>query len=229
MYHTNAFGQRISIMPRLRYAKKPEGEEGGGGEPKDGDEVELDGEKFKFPVATAVADMTTEQAAEYWRHEAKKQQKKKADLPSDYAQFKADSEKLAKLEAEKLPEQERLLNEARDKARREGEVIGAERYLKEAVKGRFQAITGKKDEDVDTAFAHVDALSFVDDKGELDTEAIKKFAATFGTGSGAGTDPVRDALQRRTPSAGSGGATSIAERRQATRDRMSKKTNQTNS
>lgn len=220
MFRTNAFGQRVYCKPRLVSVDPPDGGGGGDGD-KPKDEVELDGEKFKFPTETAVDAMTPEQAKEYWRHEAKKQQKKKAEPPADYAQLKADSEKLAKLEQEKLPEQERLIAQARDEARREGEVIGSERYLIEAVKGRFQALTKKKDEEVETAFAHVDAQSFVDDKGNLDVEAIKKFAATFGTGSGADNDPVREALNRTRP-AGGGGGESIAERRKATRDKLTK-------
>lgn len=219
MFRIDAFGNRVLCMPRLSFNG-----DGGAGAGDEAEVVELDGEKFNFPPKTAVADMTDAQAREYWRHEAKKQQKKQPKKPADYDQLKKDSEDLAKLRMEKLPEDERKLEQAREQARLEGEVIGSEKYLKEAVKGRFQALTKLPDEDVETAFAHVDATSFVDDNGDLDIEAVKKFASTFGLkgDSENDNDPVRDALRNKR-SAGGGKELTMAERREAARDRMSKK------
>lgn len=232
MFGFDAFGQRVLCSPRLSFmAPKPDPTGAGGAnkdpaKPKKGDPVEFDGEKFDFPAETAVADMTPAESAEYWRHQAKKQQKKLKDAkPADYDQLKADAAELARRKAEELPEQERQLNEARDEARREGENIGAERYLKDAVQGKFQALTGMKDEDADKVFAHLDVRSFVDAEGNLDADAIADYASTHGSvaaAGGHGPDPVRDSVRRQRP-AGDGGGLSMKERREAARERLTKK------
>lgn len=221
MFRTNAFGQRINCTPRLRFVDPPEG--GDGGQGGGAEEVELDGEKFTFPTGTAVADMTAEQKAEYWRHQSKKQQKQK-NAPADYAQLQADAAELAQLKAAQLPEQERLIAAAREEARREGENIGAEKHLKTAVRAKFQLLTGKTDDEVDTTFEHVDALSFTDDKGEIVAEKLKAFADTFGVknDSQQQRDPVAEALARSRAAGGGTGGSSIADKRKATRESLTK-------
>jgi hypothetical protein len=226
MFRFDAFGQRVPCSPRLSYmAPKPD-PSGGGTGADDDVSVELDGEKFAFPAGTAVKDMTPDQAAEYWRHEAKKQQKKAPKKPADYDKLQADSAELARIRAEQTPEEQRKEQERLDEARREGENIGAERYLKDAVQGKFQALTGMKDEDADKVFAHLDVRSFVDDEGNLDTSAITEYASTHGSagdGGGHGPDPVRDSVNRQRPAGGGGGGQSMKERREATAARLTKK------
>lgn len=171
-----------------------------------------------FPSDTAVADMKPEEQAAYWRAESKKQQKK-ADEKSDYDKLKADSEELARVKAKNATDEEKAIEEAR----REGENIGAERYLKDAVKGRFQALTGKTDEEVETVFAHVDPKSFVDEKGDIVAGKLKTFAEGFGKKDEGGKhkDPVAEALERQRQAA-SGSGSSISEKRKATRESMTK-------
>ncbi|WP_382307295.1 hypothetical protein [Herbiconiux sp. UC225_62] len=211
MFRINAFGQRIYCNPYLRFVDPPEGTEnggGGGGNPDD----------LGFPKDTPLTDMTPEQQAAYWRNEAKKQQKR-AEGFSDYEQLKADAAELARLKAENATEQEKAIEEAR----RDGENIGAERYLKDAVQGRFQALTGKTEEEVATAFAHVDPKSFTDDKGAIDADKLKAFAEVFGTKTPSGNtpDPVAEALARQR-AAGGGSGSSIAEKRKETRESLTK-------
>jgi hypothetical protein len=170
-----------------------------------------------FPAETPLEQMTSEQQAAYWKFQARKHENE-AKSRADYDDLKAKADELAELKAKSQTEQEKALEEARDKALREGENIGAERYLKDAVMGRFQALTGKSDDDVAKAFAHVDAHSFVDEKGDLNVAALQEFAGTFGpTDSGNGTpaDPVKAALerQRNGAAAGGSGSGSIAEMR----------------
>jgi len=228
MFTIDAFGQRALCSPRLSFmAPKPDPAGGGGGGGGGDDQsVELDGEKFAFPAKTAVADMTPDQRAEYWRHEAKKQQSKAPKKPKDYDQLAADSAELARIRAEQTPKEQREEQERLDEARREGENTGAEKYLKDAVQGKFQALTGMKDEDADKVFAHLDVRSFVDDEGNLDADAIADYASTHGSvgeGGGHGPDPVRDAVRRQRPAGAGGGGQSMRERREAEAARLTKK------
>jgi hypothetical protein len=155
-----------------------------------------------YPLETPVADMPAEQQAAYWRHEAKKQQKKTDGV--DIAKLQADAAELAALKAASATDQDKALEEAR----REGEVIGAEKYLKGAVKGSFRALTGMSKEDVETAFAHVDASSFTGADGAIDDEKLEQFAATFGQNAGGAPgsiqDPVAEALRRQQAGGGGG-------------------------
>ncbi len=169
-----------------------------------------------FPAETPIEQMTAEQQAAYWKFQARKHENE-AKSRADYDDLKAKADELAQIKAANQTDQEKALNDARDEARREGENIGAERYLKDAVMGRFQALTGKNDDDVAKAFAHVDAHSFVTDTGDLDVDALKEFAGTFGSATSSSTpaDPVKAALerQRNGAAAGSSGSGSINEMR----------------
>lgn len=171
-----------------------------------------------FPSETPVADMTETQQTAYWRFTAKKKTKELEGI--DLTKLQADAAELATLKAANATDQDKALEEAR----REGEVIGAEKHLKTAVRAKFQLLTGKTDEEVETTFAHVDALSFTDDKGEIVAEKLKAFADTFGP-KGDGNKPedaVAAALARARQAAG-GTGTSIADKRKATREAMTPK------
>ena len=212
MFRLNAFGQRIICNPYLRFIDPPSGGDGGSGgggnQPED----------LGFPKDTAVAEMTPEQQAAYWRNQAKVQQRK-ADERSDYDKLKADSAELEKLRADNATDAEKALEDAR----REGENIGAERYLKNAVTAEFRALTGKTKEEVDAVFAHVDPKSFVDDKGDIVADKLETFAAGFGKKDDGGKhkDPVAEALERQRQAA-SGSGSSISEKRKETRESMTK-------
>lgn len=168
-----------------------------------------------FPLETAVADMKPEEQAAYWRAEAKKQQKKNEGV--DIEKLQADAAELAKLRTQNSTEAEKAVEDAR----REGENIGAERYLKDAVMGRFQALTGKTDDEAEIIFAHVDPKSFTDDKGSVDPEKVKTFASTIGATTTT-TDPVAAALAKQRSAGGGSGGSSIAEGREKVRDSMTK-------
>jgi len=194
----DSFGRPILCMPRLRFL---EGDENGGG----GDQTQTG-----FPADTPVAEMTQDQQLAYWKHQSRKHERR-ADERKDYDQLKADSEELIRLRSESQTEAERALAEAREEARREGENLGAQRYLTDAVKAKFQHLTGKSDEEVATAFAHVNAQSFTTDQGDIDSAALTAFAGTFGATGGTQKppfDPIRAAMdqQQQKPGATSGGS-----------------------
>lgn len=169
-----------------------------------------------FPAQTPVAEMTPEQQAAYWRNESKKQQAI-AESRKDYDDLKGKAAELDRVKAENATEQDKAI----DAARREGEVIGAERYLKDAVVGKFQALTGRTDEEVAATFEHVDPKSFTDDKGEIIADKLKAFADTFGPKGGKADveDPVAAALKRQRQ-AGGGAGSSIGDKRKQTRERL---------
>lgn len=227
MFRINAFGQRVYCNPRLAFVDPPEGGAGGQGGDGGGDGSGSDpkagtpqSEGFNFPADTSIADMTPDQRAEYWRHKAQKHEKI-ANSRRDYDSLKADSAELAQLKAANATEQERAL----EAARREGENIGAARYLKDAVKGMFQGITGKTGEEVATIFEHVDPLTFTVENGDIDAEKIKKYADAFGTkeDSKQHEDPVAAALARQRQ-AGGGSGSSISDKRREVRESMTRKT-----
>ncbi|WP_243063194.1 hypothetical protein [Humibacter sp. RRB41] len=177
-----------------------------------------------FPAETPIEQMTAEQQVAYWKFQARKHENE-AKSRADYDDLKTKADELEQLKAANQTEQEKALTDARDEARREGENIGAERYLKDAVMGRFQALTGKSNDDVAKAFAHIDAHSFVDEKGDLNVVALTEFAGTFGpadSSNGTPADPVKAALerQRNGSAAGGSGSGSIAEMRKARLEKL---------
>lgn len=220
MFRTNAFGQRIICMPRLRFL---EGDGNGGGGAGDGDGS---GNDLGFPPNTPWRDMEPEQQIAYWRHQSRKHEGV-ADSRKDYDQLKADSEELAQLRAANQTQAEKDLEEAREQARREGENIGSERYLKDAVTARFEALTGKSQAEVEKAFAHIDIHSFIGENGAIDNDALTEFASSFGTNGGGDNggqqiDPVKAALERQRGggSGGGDGSGSIQAIREATREKL---------
>lgn len=71
-----------------------------------------------FPSGTAVKDMTPEQSAAYWRHETKKQERIVKETQADLKKAKDD---LDEIRREKLTEQERAVEDAKQEGRTEGE------------------------------------------------------------------------------------------------------------
>lgn len=201
----DSFGRPITCRPRLRFL---DGDENGGG----GDDQQ---NQNGFPADTPVAEMTQEQQVAYWKHQSRKHERRAGER-SDYDQLKADSEELARLRAANQTDAERALEEAREEARREGENLGAQRYLRDAVIGRFQRLTGMDDAETTEAFGDlgIDPAQFVKDDGEIDVDRIGKLAARVTPGGATKTtpsgDPIRDAMERQQqkPGATSGGSIS---------------------
>lgn len=200
----DSFGRPIMLRPRLRFTTDPNP-----GDPTPGAPAPQD---LGFPDGTPVAEMTQEQQLAYWKHHSR-QHERRANSRADYDQLKADSEELARLRAANQTDAERALEEAREEARREGENLGAQRYLSDAVKAKFQHLTGKSDDEVATAFAHVNAQSFTTDQGDIDGAALTAFAATFGASAPQTppSDPVRAAMERQQQNPGATSGGSIAE------------------
>lgn len=204
-----------------------------------GDQVQkptIDGETFDFPLATPVANMTPEQAGEYWRHEAKKAHKSAAG----YQKLGSVEDVKAKISAADaaaqaaLSDQERAITTARTEAEGEGFAKAREKFARPAVEGLLVASTRGAGETIDAATARVrGALEFVDvqkfitDDGELDAKKVETFAQSLGSGAGnGGHQQGGDSLHQVLGAGGStteGAGGSVAAYEEAARKRFAPK------
>jgi class 3 adenylate cyclase len=107
-------------------------------------------------------------------------------------------------------------------ARRQGEVAGARRYLREAVTTRLAAASGRTVEQIGDAMAFMDPDSFTDDEGAIDDVKVQRFAGTLGGERDVAPlpphDPVRAMLDHMGGSGGRSVSGSIEDIRQQTLD-----------
>lgn len=198
-----------------------------------------------FPRNTAEKDMTPEQGRAYWRHESKKQQKDREARDRELAQWKglgeyeavtstvqgAEAARQAALtEAQRAQE---AADRAAADARAAGEASAASMYLGDAIAGQIVALTikpGEKPEDaqarVKAALQFVEPTRFLNAEKGIDPALVAQFAASVAptaVDANAGDPNVLSTLygNQSAPPQGSGG--SIAEARQATRERLGKK------
>lgn len=208
----------------------------GGGSGNQDQKPTIDGETFDFPLATPVANMTPEQAGEYWRHEAKKAHKasdayKKLGTVDDVRSKITAADAAA---AAALTDQERALNEARTEADTAGFTRGRDKFARPAVEGLLVASTRGAGETIEAATARVrgalefvDVTKFITDDGDLDAKKVETFAQSLGSGAGngghqTGGDPLHQVLgtQGQSPE-GAGG--SVASYEEAARKRYAPK------
>jgi hypothetical protein len=132
-----------------------------------------------FPTGTPVAEMSSEQQIAYWKFHSRKH------------------EGTARAREQEL-EQERNKNQsaeekAADELRRQGEAAGAAKFIGEAVHGQLRALTGKTDDDLNTALEFVDVNRFVKD-GRIDRDKLAAFATQLGTAAPAAPTPPTNPL-----------------------------------
>lgn len=192
-----------------------------------------------FPAATPVDDMTADQKAAYWRHEAKKQQKRadKFDKLGDPDKIRADLD-AAEQAAEDArraaqSEHERALEDARKEGRDEAAAEASGKWLKDAVQSHIALLAqapGETPEDTRTrvngVLQYIDPTQFIGDDGALDADKLTNFANSLGTGAPATPEPSGNPLltvlrRQNTPEQGAGG--SVASFEQAAYDRLKKK------
>lgn len=208
--------RRYAPWPALHLAT-PDGGEDGGSESGGGQS------DLGFPAQTALTEMTVEQREAYWKHKARKHEDLNKQR-ADYDDLKARARRAEELEQASQTEQERALQQAREEARREGENLGASRYLADAIRADLRASTGKSNEDLATVMGVIDTSKFVKDDGDIDSEKLAEFAATFGiTTSQQSTDPARAALARNRPTSTQQNVGSVNERRRQRREELSTK------
>ena len=181
-----------------------------------------------FPAATPVNEMTPEQQAAYWRHEAKKQQKRaeKFEGIGDPDKIRADiaaAEKAAEdARLAAMSESEKALEAARKEAREAGIAEGSGKWLKDAVQSHVALLSqapGETPEEtkarVNGVLQYIDPTQFVGSDGALDAEKLTSFANSLGSGVPAPKnegDPLIGLLQRQNqPPQGAGGSVSALE------------------
>jgi hypothetical protein len=134
-------------------------------------------EGFNYPASTPVADMTPDQAAEYWREKAQKHEKlwrdvKSTDLAEAKRQLKALERERDGLRQASMTEQEKAVAtavaEARTSTLRE---IGTHLVVAEF---RAQAAGRLTPEQVAELTEDLDMTKYLTESGEVDAERVAK-------------------------------------------------------
>lgn len=203
MFRTNAFGQRTYCQPRLRFLEGEEGGEGGEATTETG-----------FPANTPLEQMNVEQQLAYWKHNARKHENT-VKARSDYDQLKADAAELAQLKQANATAEEQALEEAR----RQGENIGAARYVKAAVRGEIRATAPHlKVEQVDELLSIIDPSAVIRDDGEVDADKIGKIISSFAPADKQETpgDSYSETIKQTRHASGAGSIAELKKRYQTT-------------
>jgi hypothetical protein len=151
-----------------------------------------------YPEGVSATDMTVEQQAAYWKHQAKKHQAR-AEARGDYDKVKAKAEQFDRAARKAMTDQERAAAEAREAGIAEGRQQAAAESNNKYTRAMLEmALTsrGRTTEQVNTLLRHVNFESYVSD-GEPDTDAIAAYADSI-------AGPVTGGGQVRGPDHGQG-------------------------
>lgn len=134
-----------------------------------------------FPDDTPVAEMPVEQQAAYWRHKARKHERRAR--PDDYDDTVADAAKWRAHQAENQTPGEAAEQAARDAGRREG----AASLLHDAVRAELKAQRPHMTTDELDEFLEDVALdNFLGSDGRLDTDRVGRLAGKLAADPNAG-------------------------------------------
>lgn len=211
MFRTNAFGQRTYCQPRLRFLEGEEGE--GGGEATTEPTPQEQG--FDFPEGKSLVDMTEAQRTEYWRHKAQKHEKASKIDPDRLDQLRAAAAELEQLKRANATEQEKAIEDAL----RQGENLGAERYVKFAIKGEIRATAPHlKPEQVDELLSIINPSAVIRDDGEVDADKIGKIISSFAPAAKQETpgDSYSETIKQTRHASGAGSIAELKKRYQTT-------------
>jgi hypothetical protein len=131
--------------------------------------VGADPDVFNYPENTALAAMTLEQQAEYWRHKARKHEDR-VKAQSDYDQLKETAEKYQKLVEQSQTDHEKAVAEARRQghaaalAEAGGQLV--EQWVRAAAAGRLA------EESVNALLLGLDRSRFLHTNGGVDTDKV---------------------------------------------------------
>lgn len=168
-----------------------------GAKANDGEAKQDDaGEVYKYPADTALADMTEEQRTEYWREKAQKHEKiAKRYRNIDLDALQAKASKHDELERELMSDKDKAVEDAKAEARREA--------TEQTVVARMDAAAarvGMTAEKFAEISEWVDPRRFVNTKGDVDLDAINRWAEA---NKPSATEPQQ---QQRGPSPAGAGA-----------------------
>jgi len=159
-----------------------DGADGGGDQ--GGDNGGQGGTDKGFPENTPIADMTVEQQAAYWKHQARKHEDT-AKARRDYDTIKAERDQL---KSSTQTDAEKALEEARTAARNEAAAEARSHFASQLVAAEFKAaLAGKRSSDeVKALLEPMDLTKFLTPEGEVDTDKVTNYAA--GIAPGGSTD-----------------------------------------
>lgn len=145
------------------------------------------GEDLGYPTGTPVSQMTTEQEAAYWRHQARKHEQRNKEMLGITGGKSGDELKNMLTERETLLDAQRTDSEkAVEAARRETRQQTLSEANTNRVKDAFNLLLGDMpQEEKDEQLGLLNLAAFITDSGELDTVKVR---ATAGRIAPSGTD-----------------------------------------
>lgn len=146
-----------------------------GADDKGGTDKGAEGGPNGFPEATPIAQMTPEQQAAYWKHQARKHE----DTSKARADYDSVKTELDRLKAASLTDAEKAAEAAKLEGRTTGEVEARNRYVPQLVAAKLEAaLAGKMPADkIAGQVEFLDHAKFLTDAGEVDTDKVKQYAA----------------------------------------------------
>lgn len=154
-----------------------------------------------FPADTPLTEMTAEQQASYWKHQARKHETA-VKARSDYDELKSQASQYQALLRTTQTDQERAVADARTQAAQEATAAARSKYGAMAVDAQITfATAGRLSDDQRSALLEgLDRSRFLTDNGDVNTEAIGKFVdrmapakpVDMGQGRRGATSPVLD-------------------------------------
>jgi len=161
-----------------------------------------------FPESTPIAEMTAEQQAAYWKHQARKHEDA-AKARKDYDEVVAERDRL---KAATQTEAEKAVEEAKAAARKEALLESAPKLVAAEFKAELK---GKRTPEQITALLEpLDLKRFLTDTGEVDTDKVSQYAAGLGSAGSTWPDTGQGNRGDRAPAKGvAAGADLFAESR----------------
>ena len=164
-----------NLLRNLYLMTAEEGGESGGGSDdssNSGEQGQQNGDQGKgFPAETPIAEMTVDQQAAYWKHQARKHESRaRSAIPAD--EYQKLKDELEQIKQSQLTDQEKDLEQAKAEARAAGETTAAERYQRDLVVAKLQIAT-RQDE---AALKYLDHKAFLTDSGEVDADKVTEYA-----------------------------------------------------
>lgn len=140
-----------------------------------------------FPANTPVAEMTDKQAAEYWKHQARKHEGRVKSM-GDYDTLKANSEQYAKLVEASKTEQEKAIDSAKAEAR----TATLREVGSRLVDAQITAVSaGRMSDGMRTALLDgLDRSRFLTADGDVDADKVKAFVDGIAPAGAGTTKPV---------------------------------------
>jgi len=131
------------------------------------------GEDRGYPADTPIAEMTSEQQAAYWKHQARKHEGVVKGL-GNIDELKAKAARADELEQERLDDSEKALNAARE----EGRQAALAEARPKLVESAFRGVAGQRHlpaQQIDTLWQGVNPQAFLTDTGEVDTDKVTNY------------------------------------------------------